>query len=221
MRPSVLSLLLAAVLALGTGAPAALAGAGAVQAPMGDMSLGDPKARIQVTEYASMSCPHCAHFNAEVFPELKRKYIDTGKVHYTLKELLTPPENVAMAGFIIARCGGADKYFPIVDGIFRSRPQWTEGNIFPVFLGVAQANGLTEAQVRACMADTDAIKALTDRVEASATQDHVQSTPTVVVNGKPIPNDAEMTLETVEKAIAAAGPAPKGKAAPHAKAKGT
>jgi protein-disulfide isomerase len=219
MRAPVISLVLAAALVLGLGVQGALAGA--VQAPSGDMSLGNPKAPVQVTEYASMSCPHCAHFNADVFPELKRRYIDTGKVHYTLKEFLTPPENVAMAGFIIARCGGADKYFPIVDGIFRSQPQWTEGNIFPVFLGVAQANGLTEAQVRACMADTDAIKALTDRVEASAVKDHVESTPTVVVNGKPIPNDVEMTLETVEKAIASAGAPSKGKPAPHAKAKGT
>jgi protein-disulfide isomerase len=219
MRFPALSLVLAAVLALGLGAPAALAGA--VMAPNGDMSLGNPKAPIQVTEYASMSCPHCAHFNAEVFPELKRKYIDTGKIHYTLKELLTPPEQVAMAGFIIARCGGADRYFPIVDGIFRSQSQWKEGNIFPVFLGVAEANGLTEAQVRACMADTDAIKALEGRVQEASEKDQVNSTPTLVVNGKQIPAEAELTLETVEKAIAAAKPGAGGKAAPHAKAKGT
>ena len=212
MRLIARSLALAAALILGAGA----AWAGAVKAPTGDMSLGNPKARIQVTEYASMSCPHCAHFNADVFPELKRKYIDTGKVHYTLKEFLTPPEQVAATGFILARCGGAAKYFPMVDGVFRSQSQWTQGNIFPVLLGVAQANGMTEDQVKACMADTDALKALNDRVQAAVEKDHIESTPTLVVNGKAIPNDTEVTVEILEKAIADAKPAPKsGKAAAH------
>src|SRR4051812_29860044 len=85
---------------------------GAVSAE--DMSMGDAKAKVQFTEYASASCAHCARFNNEVFPALKAKYIDTGKVHYTLKEFLTPPENVAAAGFLLARCAGKDKYFTVL-----------------------------------------------------------------------------------------------------------
>src|SRR3569623_1453685 len=69
-----------------------------------DMSLGRPTAKIEVIEYASLSCPHCAHFNEAVFPSLKAKYIDTGLVRYTLKEMLTAPATVAAAGFLLARC---------------------------------------------------------------------------------------------------------------------
>ncbi|MCA6320596.1 MAG: thioredoxin domain-containing protein, partial [Phenylobacterium sp.] len=65
-----------------------------------DMTLGDPKAPLKMVEYASASCVHCATFNNEVFPAFKEKYIDTGKVHYTLKEFLTPPNQLAAAGFL-------------------------------------------------------------------------------------------------------------------------
>ena len=77
----------------------ALACGSAVAAPLdGDMSLGDPKAKVQVIEYASVTCTHCAAFNRDVFPAFRKKYIDTGKVHYTFKEFLTPPAEVAAAG---------------------------------------------------------------------------------------------------------------------------
>ena len=89
----------------------------------GDMSLGDPKARIHVVEYLSLSCPHCAHFNETVFPALKAKYVDKGRVYYTVRELLTPPENVAAAGFLMARRAGPARYFTVVDQVFRSQPR--------------------------------------------------------------------------------------------------
>src|SRR6185312_5071476 len=100
-------------------AAAALAVAGPALAAPGpmpdDMSMGSPKANIQVLEYASLACPHCGHFNETIFPALKAKYIDTGKVRYTLKEMITEPATVAVAGFLIARCAGPDKYFTVVD----------------------------------------------------------------------------------------------------------
>ena len=74
-----------------------------------DMTMGDPKAPVKMVEYASASCSHCATFNNTVFPEFKTKYIDTGKVHYTLKEFLTPPNERAAAGFLTARCAGKEK----------------------------------------------------------------------------------------------------------------
>ena len=83
-----------AALALLLGAPAAALAA----AWPGDMSLGNPKAPIEVVEYASLSCPHCAHFNEAIFPAFKAKYIDTGRVHFTIREFLTPPANLAAAG---------------------------------------------------------------------------------------------------------------------------
>jgi hypothetical protein len=97
-----------------------------------DMSLGNTKAKIEVLEYASLACPHCGHFNETIFPTLKSKYIDTGKVRYTLKEMITEPATVAVAGFLIARCAGPDKYFTVVDQVFRSQPRWVSGNIKPI-----------------------------------------------------------------------------------------
>src|ERR1700761_6445601 len=85
-----------------------------------DMSLGNPKAKVQVIEYASMACPHCGHFNETIFAPFKAKWVDTGKVRYTLREMLTEPVNVAAAGFMIARCAGPQKYFTVVDQVFRS-----------------------------------------------------------------------------------------------------
>ncbi|MGB6730869.1 MAG: thioredoxin domain-containing protein, partial [Xanthobacteraceae bacterium] len=82
--------------------PADLADAG----PNGDVWLGSEKAPVTIIEYASMTCPHCAHFEENTLPELKKRYIDTGKVHYTLRTF--PLDQLAAAGFMIAICGGKD-----------------------------------------------------------------------------------------------------------------
>src|SRR3569623_368159 len=87
----------AALAGLGVAAGAALA-AGPPASRPDDMSLGNPKAQVQVIEYASMACPHCGHFNEAVFAPFKTKWVDTGKVRYTLREMLTEPVNVAAAG---------------------------------------------------------------------------------------------------------------------------
>ena len=84
-----------------------------------DMSLGDPNAKVTVIEYASLGCPVCAHWNNTVFQDFKTKYIDTGKVRYTLREFLTGDAPVASAGFLLARCAGASKYFQVVDAVWR------------------------------------------------------------------------------------------------------
>jgi protein-disulfide isomerase len=165
-----------------------------------DMSLGNPKAKIEVVEYASLTCPHCAHFNEEAFPAFKAKYIDTGRVRYTLKEYVTSPPQVAVAGWLIARCAGPEKYFAVVDGIFRSQSRWTEGSIKPVLLDVAaKQGGLTEAQVNACLADKDALEALRARVEKAVEVDKVNATPSFFVNGKAVESP---TLAALDAAIA-------------------
>jgi len=190
---------LALILALAlTGSAAAATAKLAQQA--GDMSLGSPKARVQVVEYASLSCPDCARFNAEVFPAFKSKYVDTGKVRYTLREMLTPPAQVAAAGFLLARCAGPEKYFAVVDEVFRSQDKW-DGEVRGVLLGVAKANGLSESQFTACMSDAAALKALNVRVKAAIDMG-VDSTPTFFVNGKKF--EGEMSLQQLDAAVAAA-----------------
>ena len=178
---------------------AAFAAGAAMAAPAalpGDMSLGNPKAKIQVIEYASLSCSHCAHFNEAVFAGFKTSWVDTGKARYTLKEMLTAPEQVAAAGFLMARCAGPAKYFKMVDEVFRSQPRWVDGKIKSVLMEIGAANGLSADQSNACLQDQPALDALTLRARRAFEADGVSSTPTVFVNGvklEPLPQTpAEM-----------------------------
>jgi len=172
--------------------------------PGPEMTLGSAKAPVHVIEYLSVSCSHCAHFNEAVFPTLKAKYIDTGKVRWTYRELLTPPQQVAAAGFLTARCAGPDKYFKVVDEILRSQSRWQTGNIKPIFVEIAQNNGLTEAQFEACLRDEKALDALQARVRYGIEVDKINGTPTFLVNGKRMTGSTVPTVEEMEAAIGAA-----------------
>jgi protein-disulfide isomerase len=184
--------------------------ADAAPAKPADMSLGSPRAKVELVEYASLSCPHCARFNNDVFPAFRTRYVDTGKVRYTLREMLTPPAQVAAAGFLLARCAGPAKYFKVVDEVFRSQPRWTEGDgdIRPIFLEIAKNNGLTEPQFDACLSDQAGLAALQARVQ-TAVSAGVNATPTFFINGKKV-GEGEMTLEQLDAAIAEAKKPKKG-----------
>jgi len=176
----------------------------AVKAAPGDMSLGNAKAPIHVVEYLSLTCPHCAHFHEGVFPAFKAKYVDTGRVYFTIRELLTAPAQVAAAGFLMARCEGGKNYFPIVDQVFKSQSRWQQGNIKPIFVEIAKNNGLTEAQFEACITDEKAQAALQQRLEYATGTDKVTGTPTFFINGVMLPNAEVPTLAELDAAIAKA-----------------
>ena len=195
-------LVLAAALSLGLAGCDKLTGNKAA-ATADDMSMGDAGAKVTVIEYASASCPHCARFNDDVFPAFKAKYIDTGKVHYIFREFLTPPEDMAAAGFLTARCAGRDKYFSVLDAIFHGQQAMFEsGDIHGGLLRIAQSAGMSEAQFNTCIEDEKAITALGDRVERYAKADGINSTPTFVINGKKM--EGEQSMATLDAAIAAA-----------------
>lgn len=198
------------VLALGLSLATASQAATATPRPVaatalavGDMSLGSPKARVRVDEYASLSCPHCARFSNEVFPAFKAKYIDSGKVRFTLHEMITPPAALAVAGFLTARCAGPAGYFPMVEALFRRQDEiFKAGELRTVLLDVAAASGLSEAQVMACVEDESARKALDARVESALAQG-VNATPTFFIDGVKVA-EGEMSLFDLDKAIATA-----------------
>jgi protein-disulfide isomerase len=171
----------------------------------GEMSLGDAKAKVKVIEYASTTCHFCADFNNKVFPAFKKKYIDTGKVHYTLREILTPPDDVAAAGFLTARCAGKDKVFSVIDAIYKQQAQIVAPGASPrdTLLPIAQEAGLSEDQFKACLVDEKEIQALNTRVETYTRDAAITGTPTFVVNGKKM--DGQPTLERLDAAIAEAG----------------
>lgn len=196
--PRFLALALAATLV-------ALAGPAAAAVPQlpADMTLGRARAPVTVIEYASASCPHCARFNNNVFADFKKKYIDTGEVHYVFREFLTEPVDVAAAGFLTARCAGQQKYFQVLDDFFHGQTAaYESGDIRSLIMSSGEKAGLTEAQIEACLKDEAALKALNARVEHYADDDHVDSTPTFVINGKKLANlDHEVNLEDLSGAI--------------------
>jgi protein-disulfide isomerase len=204
-RPLVARLMAAltgAALMLGGCAKAAPEPAAVAQAD--DMSLGDPRAKVDVVEYASASCPHCARWDAEVFPVFRARYVDTGRVRYTLKEYLTDPQALAAAGFMLARCAGKDRYFPVLDAVFRGQAEMVQtGDVRSVLARIAKApGGLTETQLDACLRDPAAEKALVARVERHLRVDKVTSTPTFIINGRRV--EGEMSLPELDAAIAKA-----------------
>lgn len=191
------------VAALALAGATALAGCNKSGGANGDMSMGSADAPVTVIEYASVTCSHCASFNEEVFPAFKAKYIDTGQVRYVFREFLTAPAEVAAAGFLTARCAGDDKYFGVVDAIFRSQPEMFRTQDWRgTLVRVAQSAGLTEAQFNACINDADALKALDARVQQGV-KDGVDGTPYFIVNGKALPS-GEKTLAQLDAAIAEA-----------------
>lgn len=173
-----------------------------------DMVMGNPKAKVTVVEYASGSCSHCARFHTEVFPAFKAKYVDTGQVKYVFREFLTEPVQLAAAGFLTARCAGKDKYFSVLDGVFRSQQEiFATGDMRGPLVRVAKSAGMTEEKFMACVSDEKALKALSARVEKFGKQDNITGTPTFIINGKKL--DGEQSMASLDAAITAAKAAAK------------
>lgn len=103
-------------------AQASVARAAPLPAAPGDMVLGSPKAPIQLVVYASASCPHCAHWWTTVLPEVRKAFIDTGKVRLVFREFLTPPNEFAAAGFILCR-RIPGKYFEVLTTVFQKQEE--------------------------------------------------------------------------------------------------
>ena len=154
----------------------------------GDHALGNPKAPVTVIEYGSVACPICGRFNETVMPELKAKYIETGKVRYIYRPMLTGVQTIAMSGERLAECAGKDRYFAVVDAVMRGQKEYYaygESDVFarPVLLRIAKSFGFDEAAFDKCVMDPAGLKA----VNADNTQyleSGVHATPTVMVNGK-------------------------------------
>ncbi len=153
-----------------------------------DMYIGSANAPITLIEYASVACAHCAAFNAEIMPELKAKYIDTGQVRYIYREFLTPPENVSAAGILLARCAGKDNYFKVTDAVMRAQPEMfadgTTQNALPVLLRIGKSVGMSEKDFNKCITNAEALTALEAKVARYAKDNNIDGTPAFFINGK-------------------------------------
>jgi protein-disulfide isomerase len=171
--------------------------------------MGSPKARIVVQEYASAVCPHCARFDASVFPTLKTKYIDTGKVRFEFREYLTAPADLAASAFIVARCAGKLAYFKSVEEIFKAQGEMFSGQPgtepVVVLMRIARNNGIDAARFQACLSDKAAVTALQTRIDHAMDVDKIDATPTVLINGRKLdPGAGEWTAEKLSREIDAA-----------------
>ena len=159
-------------------------GGGSSAAVDGDMAMGAPEgAKVTVIEYASVTCHVCAAWHKENWAAFKAAYVDTNKVRFVFRELPTGPVNVAVAGFMIARCAGDDKYFDVVHNILLSQDEWQAGvNPRDTLFRIGNGAGLNNQQIETCIKDPENIKAAEARARASQAAD-VDGTPTFLVNG--------------------------------------
>jgi len=181
--------------------PADLAASGA---DLPDMALGAENAPVTIIEYASMTCPHCAHFTIETFPKLKERYIDTGKVRYIFREF--PLDALAAGASLLARCADKDKYFSLIDLLFQKQNEWAVNNpIEPLFNVVKQA-GYSREAFNSCLdtRNNEASRKLLASIESirnkASDKLKVQSTPTFFINGKRV--TGALSIEEIEKEIA-------------------
>jgi protein-disulfide isomerase len=165
-----------------------------------DMALGPANASVTIIEFASMTCPHCAAFNKDVFPKIKSEYIDTGKIRYVFREF--PLDIKAAAGSMLARCIAKDdsaKYFAVVDMLFRQQDDWVMKNTTETLTRIGKQAGLSQQAVEDCLKD----QALLDKIAADQKYANevlkVNSTPTFFINGEMI--RGETSFEEFDKKI--------------------
>jgi protein-disulfide isomerase len=150
--------------------------------PLPEMSLGDEKAPVTIVEYASMTCPHCAAFHAQTYPDLKKKYIDTGKVRFIFREF--PLDQLAAAAFMLARCAGPDRYFPMIEVLFHQQRDWAVQRPLAPLLAISKQAGMSEQAFNECLKDQKLLDNIEEIRQRAATKYGVQSTPTFFINGK-------------------------------------
>ena len=163
--------------------------------PIGEMALGPENAKVTVIEYASASCPHCANFYKTTFQDLKKEYIDTGKIRFIFREF--PHNQPALAAFMLARCAPKDKFFPMVDMYFEQQDKWLQAPRDELFK-IAQLAGFTQESFDACLKNEEVAKGIIS-VRDQAEGFGVESIPTFFINGEKL--KGETSIEEFRKII--------------------
>ncbi len=171
----------------------------------GDRAMGNPRAPVTVIEYGSVACPVCGNFNETVMPDLKAKYIATGKVRYIYRPMLTGVQTIAFSGERLAECAGNDRYFAVVDAVMHGQKEFYafgESDVFarPTLLRIAKSFGFDEAAFDKCVMDPAGLNAINAN-SRKYVESGIHSTPTIVVNGKQM---IDPDFKTLSAAIDAA-----------------
>ena len=166
--------------------------------PLGDEVQGAADAPVTIVEYASMTCPHCSHFHKTVYPELKKKYIDTGKVRFIFREF--PLDPLAAAASMLARCAGKDKYFPLIEAFFEAQSDWVVQKPLQPMFAIAKQAGFTQQTFDECLANQQMLNGIEESRTRAASKLNVNSTPTFFINGKIF--RGTLTVEELDKQVA-------------------
>jgi protein-disulfide isomerase len=147
-----------------------------------DMVMGKADAPVTIVEYASMTCPHCAHFATTTLPAIKEKYIDTGKAKLILREFPFDPR--AAAAFMLARCAPEERYYPLVEVLFKQQEQWAgAANAEEPLLQISKLAGFTQESFKACLTNQKLLDDVNAVRERGASEFGVNATPTFFING--------------------------------------
>jgi protein-disulfide isomerase len=162
------------------------------------MFIGKADAKVTIVEYMSMTCPHCARFSNDVFPKIKEKYVDTGKVKFILREF--PLDTPAAAAIMLARCAPQGEYFPMVEALFKSQGTWAVSNdIRAALLQMAKLAGFTQESFNACLTNQKLLDDVNATREKASKDFGVDSTPTFFIGGKRYAG--EMSVEEMSALI--------------------
>ncbi|NTE85629.1 DsbA family protein [Agrobacterium rubi] len=166
--------------------------------PLPDRALGDPNAPVKIVEYMSMTCPHCAHFHNTTFDEIKKKYIDTGKVYFVIREFPFDPR--AAAAFMLARCAPEQQYYPFISMLFKQQQSWaTAQDARAALLQMSKLAGFSQETFEACLTNQKLLDDVNATMQRGATEFGVNSTPTFIVNGKRYAGD--MSVENMSALV--------------------
>ena len=176
------------------------------EARANDMILGAADAPVTIIEYASVTCPACAAFHATIFPAIKEKYVDTGKVKFVFREFPTPPAEFSLIGSVLARCaaekGGSDAYFLVLGSLFKNQKEWIYGEDPKAeLLKIAAQTGMDEPAFDACLRRQELVDLVNANVKEGSDKFGVNSTPSFVIDGK---REPIRSVEDFEKLIDAA-----------------
>lgn len=181
----------ALIAAAAAGAAIAAAPLHAQEAPaIVEMAMGAEDAPVTLVEYASLTCPHCANFQINVMPQIKKEFVDTGKVRLVYREVFFDRPSLWAA--MIARCAGEDRYFGVIDLLFRDQANWTRATDAEAMMAdlyaIGRQAGLTDAAMGECLQDQAFAEALVAEFQKNVTADGIEATPTFILNGEKLEN---------------------------------
>ncbi|MBP1850273.1 protein-disulfide isomerase [Rhizobium halophytocola] len=158
--------------------------------PLPEMAMGDEKAPVKIVEYMSMTCPHCAHFETTTLPEIKTKYIDTGKVYFITREF--PFDPAATAAFMLARCAPNNEALAFISMMFKQQRAWAapaDGDVKGAMLQQSKIAGFTQESFNACLTNQELAGQVTAIRDRAAKEFGVNATPTFMIDGKAYAGD--------------------------------